>query len=61
MSETTLAARALGHKSFVVGGLLTFVMAAAALLSLLWTPHPVAEINIPAKTAGPQRRALAGH
>ena len=53
MPEATLSARALGHKSFVVGGLLTLLMAATALLSLLWTPHPVAEINIPAKLQAP--------
>lgn len=45
--------RALRHKSFVVGALLTLAMTAAALLSLVWTPHPVAEIDIPNRFAPP--------
>lgn len=64
MSEATTAAaprarpqgfwaRALRHKSFVVGALLTLLMTAAALLSLVWTPHPVAEIDIPNRFAPP--------
>jgi peptide/nickel transport system permease protein len=48
-----LRARALRHKSFVVGALLTLLMTAAALLSLVWTPHPVAEIDIPNRFAPP--------
>jgi peptide/nickel transport system permease protein len=47
-AASSLTSRALRHKSFVVGGVLTLLLAAAALLSLLWTPYPVAEINIPA-------------
>ena len=50
---TSLFARALRHKSFVIGATLTFVMALAALLSLFWTPYPVAEIDIPAKLQSP--------
>lgn len=64
MSEATTAAapralpqgfwaRALRHKSFAVGALLTLLMTAAALLSLVWTPHPVAEIDIPNRFAPP--------
>jgi peptide/nickel transport system permease protein len=45
--------RALRHKSFVLGGVLTLLLAAAALLSLVWTPHPYAEIDIPNKLQGP--------
>jgi len=45
--------RALRHKSFVLGGVLTLLLAAAALLSLVWTPHPHAEIDIPNKLQGP--------
>ena len=44
-----LAHRALRHKSFVIGATLTVLLALAALLSLLWTPYPVAEIDIPSK------------
>jgi peptide/nickel transport system permease protein len=45
--------RALRHKSFVVGGVLTLLLAAAALLSLVWTPYPYAEIDIPNKLRPP--------
>ena len=45
--------RALRHKSFAVGGVLTAVMADMAALSLLWTPYPVAEIDIPNKLQPP--------
>jgi peptide/nickel transport system permease protein len=45
--------RALAHPSFLVGAVLTALMTAAALLSLVWTPWPVAEIDIPAKLQGP--------
>jgi peptide/nickel transport system permease protein len=45
--------RALRHKSFVAGGVLTALLAAMALLSLVWTPYPVAEIDIPSKLQPP--------
>jgi peptide/nickel transport system permease protein len=45
--------RALRHKSFVLGAVLTLAMAAAALLSLVWTPWPVAEIDIPKRLQPP--------
>jgi peptide/nickel transport system permease protein len=45
--------RALANKNFVVGAALTLLLAAAALLSLLWTPYPVGDINIPAKLQSP--------
>ena len=45
--------RALRHKSFVAGGVLTALLAGMALLSLVWTPYPVAEIDIPNKLAPP--------
>jgi peptide/nickel transport system permease protein len=48
-----LSARALRHRSFVIGAALSLVLVAAAMLSLLWTPYPVAEIDIPAKLQGP--------
>jgi peptide/nickel transport system permease protein len=41
--------RALRHPSFAIGALLSAVLLAAALLSLVWTPWPVAEIDIPSK------------
>lgn len=46
-------ARARHHASFVVGGLLTLLLAAAALLSLLWQPWPPGEIDIANKLAPP--------
>jgi len=45
--------RALRHKSFVAGGVLTALLAAMALLSMVWTPYPVAEIDIPSKLQPP--------
>ncbi|MFM8768232.1 MAG: ABC transporter permease [Rubrivivax sp.] len=48
-----LMERALAHRSFVAGAALTALLAAMALLSLLWTPYPVAEIDIPSKLQPP--------
>jgi peptide/nickel transport system permease protein len=45
--------RALRHKSFLAGGVLTLLLAGMALLSLVWTPYPVAEIDIPSKLQPP--------
>ncbi|MCU7374398.1 ABC transporter permease [Paucibacter sp. O1-1] len=45
--------RALQHKSFVLGAALTALLLLAALLSLLWTPWPPYEIDIPAKLQAP--------
>jgi peptide/nickel transport system permease protein len=47
------AARALRHKSFVVGGVLVGALILLALLSFVWTPHPAAEINVPNKLQPP--------
>lgn len=49
----SLTKRALANRSFAVGAVLSSLLAAAALLSLLWTPHPVAEIDIPNKLQPP--------
>jgi peptide/nickel transport system permease protein len=53
MSDTTLSRRALRHPSFVAGALLCALLVLAALLSLAWSPHPPAEIDIPHKLQGP--------
>jgi peptide/nickel transport system permease protein len=45
--------RAVRHPSFAVGALLTAVLVAAALLSLVWSPYPPGEIDIPNKLAPP--------
>ncbi|MEW6706971.1 MAG: ABC transporter permease [Pseudomonadota bacterium] len=45
--------RALRHPSFVFGGALVLLMCAAALLSLVWSPYPPAEIDVPNKLQPP--------
>ena len=45
--------RALRHPSFVAGGVLVLLMVCSAVLSVLWTPWPAAEIDIPNKLAQP--------
>jgi peptide/nickel transport system permease protein len=45
--------RALRSHSFVLGGLLTLLLAAAAALSLGWTPHDPYDVNIPDRLQGP--------
>ncbi|WP_326534446.1 ABC transporter permease [Pseudorhodoferax sp.] len=45
--------KALRHPSFAVGSALTLLLVMAALLSLLWQPHPPAEIDIARKLQGP--------
>jgi peptide/nickel transport system permease protein len=45
--------RALRHPSFAIGALLVLLLAAAALLSLVWSPYPPADIDIAHKLAGP--------
>jgi peptide/nickel transport system permease protein len=45
--------RAKRHPSFVVGALLTALLACAALLSLLWQPYPPADIDVPNKLQAP--------
>ncbi len=45
--------RARRHKSFVLGGLLSAVLVAVALLSLVWSPYPPGDIDIPNKLQPP--------
>jgi peptide/nickel transport system permease protein len=45
--------QALRHPSFVAGAVLVALLAAAALLSLAWSPYPPAEIDIANKLAAP--------
>ena len=42
-------ARALRHPSFAVGAVLTLLLLTAAALSLVWSPYPPAELDIPNK------------
>ena len=46
-------ARALRNPSFLVGALLSGLLALAALVSLFWSPYPPAEIDIPSKLQPP--------
>ncbi len=45
--------RALRHRSFVLGGTLTLLVVASALLSLVWTPWSPYEIDIASKLRPP--------
>ena len=55
MSEATqeLLAKGLGHRGFVIGGAISLLFLAVALLSLLWTPHDVTAIEISIRLQGP--------
>jgi peptide/nickel transport system permease protein len=55
-ADTTMSAalrRALRHPSFAAGGLLVALLIDSALLSLVWTPYPPADIDVPGKLAPP--------
>jgi peptide/nickel transport system permease protein len=45
--------RARRHPSFVLGGLMTLLFIGSAALSLVWTPWPATEIDVPNKLALP--------
>jgi peptide/nickel transport system permease protein len=47
------SARARRHPSFLIGALLSGLLALAALVSLFWSPYPPAEIDIPSKLQPP--------
>jgi peptide/nickel transport system permease protein len=46
------AARAFRHPSFVIGFVLSLLLLLSTLVSLVWTPYPPAEIDIPSKLQG---------
>jgi peptide/nickel transport system permease protein len=46
------AARALRHPSFAIGAVLSLLLLLAAVLSLVWSPYPPADIDIPNKLQG---------
>ena len=52
-APTNIWRRALDHRSFLAGGLLTSLLAGMALLSLFWTPHNPTRINIRQRLASP--------
>src|SRR5947209_15864816 len=41
--------RALSHRSFTIGAVLSLLLVAAAALSLVWTPHSPYEVDMAAK------------
>jgi peptide/nickel transport system permease protein len=51
--SSRFAARARRHPSFVLGATLSALLLLAALVSLVWSPYPPAEIDIPNKLKGP--------
>lgn len=53
MSPHSLAQRALRHPSFVLGSVLLFLVACAALLSLVWTPYALTDIEMARKLMPP--------
>jgi peptide/nickel transport system permease protein len=53
MNEPGFWQRARRNPSFVLGSVLTALFVGSALLSLVWTPWPAAEIDIPNKLAPP--------
>ena len=52
--------RALRHGSFVAGAALTLLLLGLALVSLMWTPHPPAEIDIANRLAAPSAQHWLG-
>ncbi|MGV0959305.1 MAG: ABC transporter permease [Limnohabitans sp.] len=53
MAEQGFWQRACRHPSFVVGGCMVALLILCACLSLLWSPYPVGDIDIPNKLAWP--------
>ena len=45
--------RALGHRSFLAGAVLTSLLLATALLSLVWTPYSPYEMDLPGRLQPP--------
>ncbi len=65
MSDGTLVShrfmhRAWRHRSFAIGAVLTLLLIAAALLSLVWTPWSPYEIDVPNKLHGPSAEHWMG-
>ncbi len=52
--------RALGHRSFVLGGALSLLLLLAASLSLVWTPWSPYEMDIPSKLLPPSAQHWMG-
>jgi len=52
--------RALSHRSFAVGSVLTLLLVLAALLSFVWTPHSPYEIDMGLKLLAPDAKYWFG-
>ena len=52
-TQRELWRRAIHHRSFIVGGVLTILLVMIAIVSLFWTPHDPTQINIRHRLAGP--------
>jgi len=52
--------RALRHRSFVIGAVLTLLLVLAALLSYAWTPWPPNDMDMANKLAGPTAKHWLG-
>ncbi|MFZ4481679.1 MAG: ABC transporter permease [Rhodoferax sp.] len=59
-SPPGFAARALGHRSFVIGAALTVLLLAAAAVSMVWTPWSPYEIDMAAKLQLPNAQHWLG-
>ena len=60
MSPPGLARRALAHRSFLIGGVLTLLLLLAASLSLVWTPWSPYEVDMAAKLQAPNAEHWLG-
>jgi peptide/nickel transport system permease protein len=56
----TFTDRAMRHASFVIGGVLVALLLATAVLSVVWTPYPVGDIDVPHKLQGPSAQHWLG-
>ena len=52
--------RAVRHKSFMIGGALSFILVMMAAVSLVWTPHSETAIDVKAKLKTPGWEHLLG-
>jgi peptide/nickel transport system permease protein len=60
MMAAAATMRAAQRPALVAGAVITLTLAAIALLSLAWTPYPVAEMNIAARLQGPSAQHWLG-
>lgn len=58
--SASFAARALSHRSFIIGLVLTMLLVAAATLSLVWTPWSPYEIDMAVKLQSPSAQHWLG-